>query len=86
MVDDIKLLQVQKRILNVVGIYSSLNTMHKQIKNTKIESIYKKNDSYQRYLNKKKLLLCKTPLIELPVQGNKTQSFSLGCNCKCTIL
>ena len=86
MVDDIKLLQVQKRILNVVGIYSSLNTMHKQIKNTKIESVYKKNDSYQRYLNKKKLLLCKTPLIELPVQGNKTQSFSLGCNCKCTIL
>lgn len=85
MVDDVKLLQVQKRILNVVGIYSSLNTMHKQIKNTKIESIYKKNDSYQRYLNKKKVLLCKTPLIELPVQGNKTQSFSLGCNCKCTI-
>lgn len=86
MVDDVRLLQEQKRILNVVGIHSSLNTMHKQIKNTKIESIYKKNDSYQRYLNKKKVLLCKTPLIELPVQGNKTRSFSLGCNCKCAIL
>lgn len=85
MVDQVKLLQVQKNILNVVGTYSSLHTMHRQIRNTKIETLYKKNDSYQRYLNKKKVLLCKTPLIEVPRQGNKTQSFSLGCNCKCII-
>lgn len=83
MIDEVKQIQIQKQILNVVGTYSSLNTMHKQIKNTKLETSYKKNDSYQRYLNKKKLLLCKTPIISTPIQGNKTRSFSLNCNCKC---
>lgn len=75
--------QTQKKILNVVGIYASLNTMHKQIQNTKVETTYKKNGSYQRYLNQKKIMLCKTPIIETPKQGNKRQSFDLNCNCKC---
>lgn len=73
----------QRKILNDVGIQSSLYTMKKQIMNTQIDNNYK-NYSYQRYLNKKKILLCKNPVIEIPNKGNKTNSFSLNCKCKCS--
>lgn len=76
-------INIQRKILNDVGIQSSLYTMRKQIMNTQIDKNFK-NDSYQRYLNKKKLLLCKNLVISIPNKGNKTNSFSLNCNCKCS--
>lgn len=81
--NEIEKIQTQKRILKVVGVQSSLNTMHKQILNTNIEKNFK-NNSYQRYLNKKKILLCKESVIETAKIGNKTRDFNLNCNCKCS--
>jgi hypothetical protein len=79
---------IQRKILKVVGVTSSLYSFNKKtlIAGSNINGgVGKKHDSYARYLSKKTHGHLKTKQGNniKPVQGNKTKAYSIIKNCNC---